>query len=236
LKLALALLAASIAPAQPMLEHGADVFAKTCASGYCHGPNGAGGGAPKLAGRGFDESLITSITRAGVEGTAMRGYGTVLARPDFNAVVAFVASLNGIEPRTTGADAKPRALSAQAAHGRELFFDAVRGVARCSTCHDVDGMGIAVAPIKTVPRDLHDLPAPDVRSAVVDGDRFPALIVSEGGRRTVLYDLTTLPPVLRSVDAASLKIDGPAAWRHPTAAYNDSELGSILDFLRSAIH
>ncbi len=229
-------LAASIAPAQTTLEHGADVFAKTCASGYCHGPNGAGGGAPKLAGRGFDEALIISTTRAGVEGTAMRGYGTVLARPDFNAVVAYVASLNGIEPKTTGAEAKPRALSPQAVRGRDLFFDSVRGVARCSTCHEADGMGIAVAPIKTVPRDLRNLPAPDVRSAEVGGDRFPALIVSQGGRRTVLYDLTTLPPVMRTVEAASLHIDGPAAWRHPTAAYNDSELGSILDFLRSAIH
>ncbi len=219
-----------------MLEHGADVFAKSCASGYCHGPNGAGGGAPKLSGRGFDESLITSITRAGVEGTAMRGYGTVLARPDFNAVVAYVASLNGIEPRAIAAEAKPRVLSPQAARGRELFFDSVRGVARCSTCHEADGMGIPVAPIKTVPRDLRNLPAPDIRIAVVDGDRFPALLVSQGGRRTVLYDLTTLPPVMRTVDAATLKLDGPAEWRHPTAVYNDSELQSILDFLRAMVH
>jgi mono/diheme cytochrome c family protein len=219
-----------------MLEHGAEVFAKTCASGYCHGPNGAGGGAPKLAGRGFDEALITSITRAGVEGTAMRGYGTVLARPDFNAVVAYVASVNGIEPRNTATDAKPRALSAQAARGRELFFDSVRGVARCATCHEADGMGIAVAPMKSVPRDLRAVSSDRVRSAAVDGDRFPALIVSQGGRRTVVYDLTTLPPVLRTVDAGSLKIDGPAGWQHPTAAYNESELESILDYLRSVIH
>lgn len=232
----LLLLAATIAPGQTILEHGADVFAKTCASGYCHGPNGAGGGAPKLAGRGFDEALILSTTRAGVDGTAMRGYGTVLARPDFNAVVAYVASLNGIEPRITGAESKPRALSAEAARGRELFFDSVRGVARCSTCHEAGGMGIAVAGIKKVPPELRNLATPDVRIAVVDGDRFPALIVSQGGRRTVVYDLTTLPPVMRTVDATALKIDGPAAWHHPTAAYNDAELAAILDFLRATIH
>jgi mono/diheme cytochrome c family protein len=231
LKFSLLLVAASIAPAQTILDHGADVFAKTCASGYCHGPNGAGGGAPKLAGRGFDEGLIMSITRAGVDGTSMRGYGTVLARPDFNAVVAYVASLNGIEPRATAPEPKSRALSAQAARGRELFFDAVRGVSRCSTCHEADGMGIAVAPIKSLPRDLRAVASDRVRMALIDGDRFPALIVSQGGRRTVVFDLTTLPPVLRTVDAGSLKIDGPAQWRHPTAAYNDSELGSILDFL-----
>jgi hypothetical protein len=96
-------------------------------------------------------------------------------------------------------------------------------------------MGIAVAGIKKVPAELRNPATPDVRIAVVDGDRFPALIVSQGGRRTVLYDLTTLPPVMRTVDAAALKIDGPAAWRHPTAAYNDSELAAILDFLRATI-
>ena len=227
------LLAASIAQAQTILDHGAEVFAKTCASGYCHGPNGAGGGAPKLTGRGFDEALILSITRAGVEGTAMRGYGTVLTRPDFNAVVAYVASLNGIEPRTTATDAKPRTLSPQAARGRELFFDAVRGAARCSTCHEADGMGIAVAPMNHTPGDLRAIAAPNVRAAMVNGDRFPALIVSQGGRRTVVFDLTTLPPVLRTVDAGLLKIDGPAQWSHPVAAYTDSELESILHFLHA---
>jgi hypothetical protein len=161
----------------------------------------------------------------------MRGYGTVLARPDFNAVVAYVASLNGIEPRPAAPEMKPRALSPQAARGRELFFDSVRGVARCSTCHEADGIGIAVAPIKAVPRDLRAVSTDHIRTAAIDGDGFPALIVTQGGRRTVLYDLTVLPPVLRTVDAASLKIDGPAEWRHPTSAYNDSEHRSILDFL-----
>jgi hypothetical protein len=90
--------------------------------------------------------------------------------------------------------------------------------------------------MKSVPRDVRAISSDRVRSAAVDGDRFPALIVSQGGRRTVVYDLTTLPPVLRTVDAGSLKIDGPVQWQHPTAAYNDSELESILDYLRSVIH
>lgn len=236
MRIALVLLAAAIAPAQSILDHGAEVFAKTCASGYCHGPNGAGGGAPKLADRGFDEAQILSITRAGIEGTAMRGYGTVLTRPDFNAVVAYVASLNGIAPRAIAPEAKARVLSADAARGRELFSDAVRGVARCSTCHEVDGLGIAVATIHAIPASvpaLRDLSSPAVREAKTGGDRFPALLVTSGGRRTVVYDLTTLPPVMRTLDAAEVHIDGPTAWRHPVNAYNDAEIGSILDFLRA---
>jgi len=127
-KRALLLLVPGLAWPQGILQQGAEVFAKTCAIGYCHGVKGEGGGAPKLAGRGFDEASITSVTRAGVPGTAMQGYGTILARPEFNAVVAYVMNLNGIEPRVSGPP--PRALDPEAEHGRELFSDSVRGFAR----------------------------------------------------------------------------------------------------------
>ncbi|MBZ5605423.1 MAG: c-type cytochrome [Acidobacteriia bacterium] len=207
--------------AQSIVEHGSDVFAKSCASGYCHGTNGQGGGAPKLAARGFDEAFIITTTRAGVPGTAMQGYGTVLARPDFNAVVAYVAKLNGIEPRTNEAPA--RVLSAEALRGRELFSDPLRGFARCSTCHVADGLGIAVAPLAHA----------GIVNVSIDGDTFPALVVSRGGRRISLYDLSVLPPVQRTVDAGAVKIGEAAAWRHPAESYNDAELKAIATFLKA---
>src|SRR5205085_2621934 len=37
-----------------VVKTGAEVFAKTCSSGYCHGAKGVGAGAPRLSGRGFD--------------------------------------------------------------------------------------------------------------------------------------------------------------------------------------
>jgi cytochrome c553 len=236
-KRALLLLVPLMAGAQDIVKRGAQVFAQSCATSYCHGPKGAGGGAPKLAARGFDEAYITSVTRAGVPGTAMQGYGTVLARPDFNAVVAYLASLNGIEPRNTNESGRP--LPPQAQRGRDLFIDSTRGVNRCSTCHQGDGFGIAVAPINTIPPNaaaLRNIATPDVRQATVDGDRFPALIVSQGGRKVVLYDLTTPPPVLRTADAGSVKIGESAGWKHAPAmaSYSDSDLDAILLFLRSA--
>ncbi len=214
----LLVLLASIASAQSIVDHGADVFAKSCATGYCHGPSGQGGGAPKLAGRGFDEAFIISTTRAGVAGTAMQGYGTVLARPDFNAVVAYVAKLNGIEPKA--ADAPSKKLSAEAARGRELFSDPLRGFARCSTCHAADGLGIAVAPM------THS----EILTVSLDGDSFPALIVSRGGRRISLYDLGALPPVLRSADASTVRIGAPVQWKHPS--YNEADMRAVNAFLR----
>jgi mono/diheme cytochrome c family protein len=220
-------------------QDGADVFAKTCANSYCHGPKGAGGGAPKLASRGFDEVYIASVTRAGVPGTAMQGYGSSLPRASLNAVVAYVASLNGIE--THAAPAEPAiTLSTDALRGRDLFFDAVRGVNRCATCHQVQGLGIAIASIAKVPANaaaLRNIATPDVKTTRLGADHFPTIVISEGGRRTVLYDLTTLPPVLRTVDVSSIGIADYSAWMHSTVikSYDDGELESILAFLRSVV-
>src|SRR5438105_10464354 len=84
-----------------ILTRGADIFARSCATGYCHGVKGTAGGAPRLAGRGLDEAFILSVTRSGVPGTAMQAYGSLMPRADLAAVVAYVASLNGIAPSRT---------------------------------------------------------------------------------------------------------------------------------------
>jgi mono/diheme cytochrome c family protein len=220
-------------------QDGADVFARTCANSYCHGPKGAGGGAPKLASRGFDEVYIASVTRAGVPGTAMQGYGSSLPRASLNAVVAYVASLNGIEAHI--APSEPAiTLSTDALRGRDSFFDAVRGADRCATCHQVQGMGIAIAAITKIPANaaaMRNISTPDVKTTRLGADHFPTIVISEGGRRTVLYDLTTLPPVLRTVDASSIGIADYSAWMHSTVikSYSDSELASILVFLREVV-
>ena len=73
---------------------------------------------------------------------------------------------------------------------------------------------------------LRALATPDVRTATVDGEAMPALIVSQGKTRALFYDLTSAPPVLRTVDPATLKVAEGSAWRHASVigAYNDTEL------------
>ncbi len=213
-------------------QSGAGVFAKSCASGYCHGAKGAGGGAPKLAGRGFDEEYIRQVIRSGVPGTAMQAYGTTLSRPDFAAVVAYVASLNGVKAGVIGGGA-PRTLSADAQRGRELFSDPLRGFSRCSTCHEV-GVGIPVAPIGRVPEDLGKITAKNVKTVSIDSDRFPGLVVSQGGRRVSVWDLSAVPPVLRSADSGAVSIGGSVEWPHPSF-YSAAELEKIGTFLRAAM-
>ena len=226
---------------------GEKVFAQSCATGYCHGAKGAPAGAPRLAGRGFDQVYISNTVMRGLPGTAMPAFGTTLSRADLVAVVGYVANLNGIANPTIslgpgpGAAGPPEAtLSAAAERGRALFFDAVRGFGRCSTCHEVNGIGISVTtPIAKIPADaaaLRALATPDVRTATVDGDAMPALMVSQGKTRALFYDLTSAPPVLRTVDPATLKVAEGSAWRHSAVigAYNDTELASLLAYLREA--
>ena len=227
-----------------VLRQGEQVFAKSCAAGYCHGVRGNAGGAPRLAGRGFDQSYISNVVTRGVPGTAMAPFETTLARPDFVAVVAYVATLNGNSAPNISdfgtATAAP-ALTGEAARGAALFREAVRGFGRCSTCHEVGRFGIPVAaPIAAVPASaaaLKALATPNVKSAAMDGESMPALVLSEGKQGTVFYDLTSAPPVQRNAAPGSVRLANGSSWRHSSVigAYNDSELAAILAYLRAAI-
>jgi mono/diheme cytochrome c family protein len=207
---------------------------------------GTPAGAPRLAARGFDQAYISTTTARGVPGTAMPAFATVLSRRDLTAVVAYVATLNGIaNPSITASGAttgtREPSLSPEAERGRELFYDAVRGFGRCSTCHEVKGVGISVTtPIARIPagaQALRALPTPNVSTAIVDGESIPVLVVSKRARTVMFYDLTSPPPVLRTVNPSALKITDGSNWRHASVigGYSDAELAAILAFLREVV-
>jgi mono/diheme cytochrome c family protein len=228
-----------------VLKQGEQVFAKTCATGYCHGVRGGPGGAPRLAGRHFEQAYIFNVVTRGVPDTGMASFATMLSRPDLVAVVAYVATLNGIANPTIGGGGAAAAASAgptltgEAARGARLFTEAVRGFGRCSTCHEVGGFGISVAaPIAKVPASaaaLKALATPNVKTGRMDGESMPVLVLSEGKQATVFYDLTSVPPVQRNAEPGSVKFTDGGNWRHSSAigAYNDSELAAILTYLRT---
>ena len=228
-----------------VLKRGEEVFGKTCASGYCHVAKGAtAGGGPRLAARGFTQAYIAETVAEGVKGTSMPGFGATLAAAERTAVVAYVATLNGIARPVVaggaagGVSAGPR-LSAEAARGRQLFSDAPRGFGRCSTCHEVNGIGMGVAaPIATVPSDvagLKGLSSPDVSTATVDGESLPILMVARRAGSVTFYDLTGAPPVLRTVAPGAVQTREGSGWRHGSVlgSYSDAELGAVLGYLRA---
>ncbi len=233
-----------------VLKQGEDVFNKTCAAGYCHGAQGTGGGAPRVSARGFDQTFINNTVTRGIPNTAMPPFTNALSRADLIAVVAYVAELNGIANPTIAAGGgrdgllEPPAapvLSGDAARGLSLFFDAVRSFGRCSTCHEVNGIGMPVAaPIAAVPASLAALEAletPRVSTATVGGESMPALVLSNKSQAILFYDLTTTPPVLRTEAPAAVQKRDGSNWRHSSAigSYNEAELTSILAYLRAAV-
>jgi mono/diheme cytochrome c family protein len=223
--------------------NGEKLYNQSCATGYCHGVKGTSGGAPRLASRGFDAAYITRVVRDGINGTGMPAFGAQLQRADMAAVVAYVGTLNGIAPTTLAIPDRGmprRQLPPEAAKGRALFYEAIRGFGRCSVCHQVDGTGIAVAdPIARIPDNvaaLRAIASPHVVSATAEASTFPALVLSKGAVTVKLYDLTTKPPVLRTFLAAEVKLGSASNWSHNSAmaAYNDSELESVLAFLKTS--
>ena len=234
--------------APDVLKRGEEIYNVNCATAYCHGPKGGFAGAPRLAARGFEAEFLNATIRGGVAGTAMTGFAGKLQVSDLTAVVAYVASLNGIATSSSrgggpGAGNErpqpPRLLSADAVRGRGLFFDAVRGVDRCSTCHEVDGFGIPVAgAITAIPADVRALRAlatPHVKTATLQDDTMPALVVSSGSRGVIFYDLTARPPVLRTAEQSAVRLTDGSTWRHSSAlgAYDDVALDAVLAFLRA---
>ena len=226
-----------------VLKRGEEVFGKSCATGYCHGVNGGPGGAPRLAGRGFDQNYISGVVGRGIPDTAMASFAGRLPRQDLVAVVAYGAGMNGmINPDAANSGTIAVALTGDAARGSQLFRDAVRGFGRCSTCHEVGGFGIPVAgPMAKVPSttaELRSLTTPHVKTTVMDGESMPVLVLSSGRQSAVFYDLTSPPPVQRSVEPGGVKFADGTTWRHSSVigAYSDSELAAILSYLRAAIN
>jgi len=175
----------------------------------------------------------------------MASFATTLSRADLIAVVAYVATLNGVADPKTGSDDEAAAsgpkLTGEAARGARLFTEAVRSFGRCSTCHEVGGFGISVAgPIAQVPASVAALKAlatPSVKTGTMDGESMPVLVLSDRKQGTLFYDLTSAPPVQRNAQPGSVTFTDGSTWRHSSVigAYNDAELDAILTYLREAV-
>jgi mono/diheme cytochrome c family protein len=224
--------------AQAQAAKGEQVFVQSCSTGYCHGARGVGAGAPRLAARGFDQNFIRNTIANGIAGTSMPAFAKSLSRTDLTAVIAYVAGLNGATQ--TAAEAAPAKLTPQATRGQELFRDSLKSFGRCSTCHQLGGFGIAVAPpIHDVPLNvagLKSLKTPRLVTASVAGESMPALVVARKTGSVTFYDLTSPPPVLRTVTPADFTSQDGSAWLHSSVigAYTDADLTSILVYLRAA--
>lgn len=150
-------------------EQGNRLFDIHCAR--CHGLGGVGGEGPNLMRENLrrsttDEALIEIVDR-GIAGTDMPGASSLNTR-EVHAVSAYVRSL-GVAPRED--------LSGDPVSGRDLY-DATL----CSTCHVVNGEGIAFGP------DLSDVGLLRGSAHLRESIRAPEAFVSPRYRTVLVED------------------------------------------------
>ena len=220
-------------------EHpGAKVFAQSCSIGYCHGSGGAANRGPRLRGRTFTAGYVGNTVRSGIPNTAMPAFAGRLKDEDLNAVVAWVESIATITEKSATADATTappiRQVPAEFAKGHDLFFDATKGT-RCSTCHQVDGRGTNAGPDLTgrIATRSHE---PKLLRQVTlnNGEIFPALPAAEDSKTVQVFDLTSPPPALRTIQRSQLRSMEPTSkWNHAEVAkaYSDTDLAEIGKYL-----
>jgi putative heme-binding domain-containing protein len=254
--LALFLLAptAQAAPSAAEVAQGGNLFAITCSSSFCHGEAGVGGRGPSLRNRNFPPDFVRNTVLNGRSGTPMPSFKDSLSQAELNMIVAYVMSLspNNHNEDTGAAAPAPAApappLSARAQAGQAIFFDLSRSGA-CAACHSYREQGGPIGPdlteiAKRTPRDIYQgmvkptAPNPDypvVSITTDDGKGVSGILKQKTDAMVQLYDLSSVPPVLRSFYGAKIGT-APATppYAHDLSAYSRDDLAALITYLKSA--
>jgi putative heme-binding domain-containing protein len=264
---AIALLTPSTLPAQSatvnltdpaFIAKGAAQFAKTCAVGYCHGSEGLPARGPGLRGRRWDTQKLYSQVHDGIPNTTMPAWKSILPETEIWQVVAYVISLGdggaASVSATVASTALPQTLSANAARGRNLFFD-LANQKRCAICHQLGSQGTAIGPnlvlaaTKPAEQILRDITDPNASVAkdfeqtvvVTKSGETVAGIKKDGLARLIrIYDMAAVPPPLRTIYRDDIRSETTRSTSSMPRGYDKTlsadELGAIIEFLRSGIY
>jgi mono/diheme cytochrome c family protein len=161
-------------------------------------------------------------------------------RTTLYAVLGFTVTWSGL----VAAEKAP--LTAQAQRGREIFLHSAKGTA-CGTCHQMAGLGTAVAPDLSMMAGMatvHSMVA-TIRMTMTNtvllvktaNGSFPALLKQKQGDESEFWDLSQTPPVLRKLTSKEIVAsDRDTKWQHPPATidYTAQEYADMIGFLRWA--
>ncbi len=237
------LMAAQTAP----VVQGEKIFNQSCAVGYCHGTGGAASRGPRLRGRTFARDYLVKVTSDGVPNTAMPAWKGRLGEVEIQAVTDYIMSLANATGEASGSQPVQEPVVLRGADGpagvelgRELFFDPVRQN-RCSACHRIAGVGVAVGPdltkrrpqkLSTVLRNTKSRSVSVVK--LKDGETLTGVIAERTTQAVRIFDMTAAPPVLRSFSPGDVvTITLARQWAHAGALkdYKGNELEAISKYL-----
>jgi hypothetical protein len=134
----------------------------------------------------------------------------------------------------------------QIERGRDLFTHSKKGVA-CKTCHYLGGVGTAIGPdlttmakygsLHSIVMTMHMQMTEYVYRVKTTVTSFPGILKGTYGDRVEYYDLSTIPPVLRTVFKNQIvSAERDQTWKHPPARanYTQQELADIVAYLKYA--
>ncbi len=244
------------------IAEGERLFATGCASGYCHGAGGVGGGGPRLRGKQFQPDYLFKIISNGIVGTPMIAFKTELSEDQIWKVVAYVMSDGKTSAPASAPVASERApepattpgAAVEVAAGKRLFFDSSHPSQQgsCSACHAYQGEGATIGPdLSSVARQspkqlLLGIVMPQtkpgsayaiIKITLKGGDEVVGIKKEEDAESIRLYDITELPAVLRTIqrsDVARTEAVNRSPHRDYASAYTLKQLLEIIAFLKSA--
>lgn len=136
--------------------------------------------------------------------------------------------------------------TAQIERGRQLFTNAKKGVA-CKTCHALGGVGTAIGPdltnmasngsVHSIVLTMHMTMTEHVYRIKTGVSSFPGILKANYGDRVEYYDLSQIPPILRTLMKNQIvSAERDEKWRHPPALanYTPQELADVIAFLKYA--
>jgi putative heme-binding domain-containing protein len=241
------------APSAAEVAQGGNLFAITCSSSFCHGEAGVGARGPSLRNRNFPPDFVRNTVLNGRSGTPMPSFKDALNQAELEMIVGYVMSLspnNHAEDNGPAVAAPVQAppLSATAQAGQAIFFDPTR-TGGCALCHSYNGHGGPIGPdlsgvAKRSPGDIYramakpavpnaDYTAVSVTNA--EGTAVTGLLKQKTDAAVQIYDLSSVPPVLRSIYGAKI---GPAPakplYTHDLGTLSKDELAALITYLKSA--
>jgi putative heme-binding domain-containing protein len=246
---------AHAAPSAAEVAQGSNLFSITCSSSFCHGDAGIGAHGPSLRNRNFTPDFVRNTVTNGRSGTPMPAFKDSLSQAELAMIVGYVMSLSPnnhnedmATAAPTAASPAPAPLDAKALAGSAAFFDPTRS-AGCALCHSYKEHGGPIgadlsAIAKRTPRDIYQsvikptAPNPDYPVVTItseNGQTVTGILKQKTDAVVQLYDLSSVPPVLRSFYSAKIgTAPATAPYAHDLAGYSQDDIASLITFLKSA--
>jgi putative heme-binding domain-containing protein len=212
------------AGARAQADVGQALFATGCAN--CHGAAGKGGLGPPLADRNLSLETLRATILNGRAGTPMPPFKDSLDTNSLAAVIAYAEWLSSggrrpLEPLALEVSASPKRASPQPisvgrdtgipARGAVLFFDPTQ-MYSCRVCHSFADKGGPIGPDLAKGAKTPEQIYRAISQARVVATDYPAVALALGSGATVVgieseetadafvvFDLSSLPPVKRTV-------------------------------------